>query len=103
MGGGHKGDNRVLRGGSWNNNGRWCRSANRNLNHPGNRNDNIGLRLARAQKGRSAFLTRPLSGPSLVDENQSRAAKTKRLPGMSVVGAERRRKLAGKPFFLGER
>jgi hypothetical protein len=41
----------VLRGGSWNNNGRNCRSANRNANHPDERNDNIGFRLARAQAG----------------------------------------------------
>jgi hypothetical protein len=38
----------VLRGGSWNNNAQNCRSANRNRNEPGNRNDNIGFRLARA-------------------------------------------------------
>jgi hypothetical protein len=43
------GDNRVLRGGSWNNNGRNCRSANRNNNEPDNANNNIGFRLARAQ------------------------------------------------------
>lgn len=60
---GRKSENRVLRGGSWNNNGRWCRSANRNGNHPGNRNDNIGFRLSRAQQGRTALLTRPLSCP----------------------------------------
>ncbi|MGH9839081.1 MAG: SUMF1/EgtB/PvdO family nonheme iron enzyme [Blastocatellia bacterium] len=36
---------RVLRGGSWNNNGRNCRSANRNRNGPGNRNNNIGFRV----------------------------------------------------------
>ena len=39
---------RVLRGGSWNNNGRNTRSANRNRNEPDNRNDNIGFRLASA-------------------------------------------------------
>jgi formylglycine-generating enzyme required for sulfatase activity len=39
------GSNRVLRGGSWNNNGRNCRSANRNNNEPSNRNNNIGFRL----------------------------------------------------------
>jgi len=45
---GVKGRERVLRGGSWINNGRNCRSANRNGNDPGNRNDNGGFRLSRA-------------------------------------------------------
>ena len=36
----------MLRGGSWNNNARNCRSANRNNNDPGNRNNNAGFRLA---------------------------------------------------------
>ncbi len=40
---------RVVRGGSWNNNGRNCRSAIRNRNEPDNRNDNLGFRLALAQ------------------------------------------------------
>jgi len=40
--------NRVLRGGSWINNGRNVRSAYRNMNEPGKRNDNIGFRLALA-------------------------------------------------------
>ncbi|MFZ4428352.1 MAG: SUMF1/EgtB/PvdO family nonheme iron enzyme [Saprospiraceae bacterium] len=39
------GTNRVLRGGSWNNNAENCRSANRNNNNPDNRNNNIGFRL----------------------------------------------------------
>jgi hypothetical protein len=39
---------RVLRGGSWDNNGRNLRSANRNHNHPDNRNHNIGFRLSSA-------------------------------------------------------
>jgi len=39
---------RVLRGGSWNNNGRNVRSANRNHNEPGKRNNNVGFRLALA-------------------------------------------------------
>jgi hypothetical protein len=43
-----RGANRVLRGGSWNNNGRNARSANRNRNTPDNRNQNIGFRLALA-------------------------------------------------------
>ncbi len=42
------GAGRVLRGGSWNNNGRNVRSANRNHNEPDNRNDTIGFRLAPA-------------------------------------------------------
>jgi retron-type reverse transcriptase len=41
-----QGSNRVNRGGSWNNNARNCRSANRDNNDPGNRNNNLGLRLA---------------------------------------------------------
>ncbi len=50
MGEGRTGDNRVLRGGSWINNGRNCRSAYRNNNDPSDRNNNIGFRLARAQQ-----------------------------------------------------
>jgi formylglycine-generating enzyme required for sulfatase activity len=34
-----------LRGGSWNNNGNNCRSANRNNNNPDARNNNIGFRV----------------------------------------------------------
>ena len=44
-----RGANRVLRGGSWINDGRNLRSAYRNNHDPGNRNDNIGFRLARAR------------------------------------------------------
>lgn len=44
---GHKGggSNRVNRGGSWNNEPRNVRSANRNRNTPDNRNNNLGFRL----------------------------------------------------------
>ncbi|MBD5359949.1 MAG: SUMF1/EgtB/PvdO family nonheme iron enzyme [Bacteroides sp.] len=35
-----------MRGGSWNNNASNCRVANRNNNTPGNRNSNLGFRLA---------------------------------------------------------
>jgi hypothetical protein len=45
-----RGANRVVRGGSWNNNGRKVRSAIRNRNEPDNRNDNIGFRLSLAQR-----------------------------------------------------
>lgn len=44
-----KGTNRVLRGGSWNNNAQNARSANRNNNTPDNRNNNVGFRPAQAQ------------------------------------------------------
>jgi hypothetical protein len=39
------GSNRVLRGGSWNNNASNCRVANRNNNNPSNSNNNNGFRL----------------------------------------------------------
>jgi formylglycine-generating enzyme required for sulfatase activity len=38
---------RVLRGGSWNNNGNNTRAPNRNNNEPTNTNNNIGFRCAR--------------------------------------------------------
>jgi formylglycine-generating enzyme required for sulfatase activity len=44
----------VLRGGSWNNNPQNLRSANRNHNPPGNRNNNVGFRLARTAPPRLA-------------------------------------------------
>ena len=40
------GNFRLLRGGSWNNNPRNCRSAIRNRNQSANRNNNIGFRVA---------------------------------------------------------
>lgn len=40
-----EGSNRVLRGGSWNNNARNCRVSNRNNNSPDNRNNNNGFRV----------------------------------------------------------
>ena len=46
------GDARVLRGGSWNNNGRNVRSANRNRNEPGRHDNDSGFRLALAPESR---------------------------------------------------
>ncbi len=40
------GSNRVIRGGSWNNDARNVRCAYRNRNDPANRNNNVGFRLA---------------------------------------------------------
>jgi len=40
---------RSLRGGSWNNNARNLRAANRNRNTPSNRNNNNGFRVALGQ------------------------------------------------------
>lgn len=45
-----QGSQRVNRGGSWNNDARNCRSANRNYNSPDNRNNNLGFRVAAAQR-----------------------------------------------------
>ena len=41
-----KGANRVYRGGSYFNKPRNCRPSYRNNNSPGNRNNNLGFRLA---------------------------------------------------------
>ncbi|MCE5250404.1 SUMF1/EgtB/PvdO family nonheme iron enzyme [bacterium] len=56
-----QGSNRVKRGGSWNNNARNCRSANRNRNNPSNTNNNIGFRVVRnpysnGESGHRVFL-----------------------------------------------
>jgi hypothetical protein len=40
-------ENRVLRGGSWNNKPNNVRAANRNNNNPDNRNNNIGFRISK--------------------------------------------------------
>jgi len=80
------GENRVIRGGSWNDNGRNARSAYRNHNGPGNRNDNLGFRLASARE--QACALDPIAIPSIAD------GKNESGPGM-LVGADRR--LAGNP------
>jgi hypothetical protein len=51
-----KGDNRVNRGGSWNNNAENCRVSNRNNNTPTNRNNNIGFRLSLQRMMRAGWL-----------------------------------------------
>ncbi|MGH9845766.1 MAG: SUMF1/EgtB/PvdO family nonheme iron enzyme, partial [Blastocatellia bacterium] len=46
------GSNRVNRGGGWTNDAVNCRSANRNNDAPGNRNDNLGFRLVSTSRSR---------------------------------------------------
>ena len=59
---------RVIRGGSWNNNGRNVRSAYRNHNSPDNRNNNLGLRLSLARQVIGIHLTtRSLSCFAMID------------------------------------
>ena len=48
---------RVLRGGSWNNNPQNLRSANRNRNTTGNRNNNIGFRVGSTLSARAGATT----------------------------------------------
>ncbi len=45
--GAESGGSRVLRGGSWNRSGRYCRSADRDLDLPSYRSYSFGFRLAR--------------------------------------------------------
>jgi len=54
-GSGAEGSNRVIRGGSWNNNARNARVSNRNNNTPDNRNNNLGFRLACNSKQQTDF------------------------------------------------
>ncbi|MFH1009583.1 MAG: SUMF1/EgtB/PvdO family nonheme iron enzyme [Candidatus Latescibacterota bacterium] len=42
-----KSSNRVVRGGSWNNDATWMRAGLRNNNTPSNRNNNVGFRAAK--------------------------------------------------------
>ncbi|WP_353485325.1 SUMF1/EgtB/PvdO family nonheme iron enzyme [Haliscomenobacter sp.] len=58
------GSNRVLRGGSWNNNPQNVRAANRNNNTPDNRNNNIGCRLANTGKQARIWLLYGSAGSS---------------------------------------
>lgn len=53
-----KGSNRVLRGGSWNNDAANCRTANRNTNAPTNRTNDNGFRLALNSAGKEAMALR---------------------------------------------
>ncbi len=91
------GSNRVNRGGSWNNNARNCRSANRNNNTPDNRNNNLGFRLASTQKLRDSvhswidreclFVSRCLSCSGNARTNSAKTAAAGSLTSRSKVAA----------------
>jgi hypothetical protein len=85
----------VIRGGSWNNNGSNCQAAIRNRNTPANRNNNIGLRLARAPRGpRRRYRTEPAALPFRQGFGPD-GQKDDEPPGVSS-----RRERSGWPFLL---
>ena len=53
---------RVIRGGSWDDGARSCRSADRNRNSPGYRLDNLGFRVSRVPAEAAAETQSPKSG-----------------------------------------
>lgn len=77
------GSNRVMRGGSWNSNARNVRAANRNANPPGNRNSNVGFRLARAQER----VGRPAPDPICTASGAVRGAGEEKAGAGVEVGA----------------
>jgi len=78
------GTDRVIRGGSWNDFGRNARSAYRNRNDPGNRDNDLGFRFALAREKQRTL--DPIGIPS------AQCGKKATAPGM-LVGTDRR--LAG--------
>jgi hypothetical protein len=62
----------LLRGGSWNNNPRNCRSAYRNHNQPDNANNNVGFRVVCLPQHPSQ--AEPLEGIPAGDQEGSRPA-----------------------------
>jgi hypothetical protein len=83
----------VIRGGSWNNNPRNDRSANRNRNEPGNRNNNLGFRLARAQQ--KWWIPRQTEPAAFRSRPAERRAKLVRGPPGAGSACER----SGRPHF----
>ena len=82
----------MIRGGSWRNNARNCRSAYRNRNDPENRNNNLGFRLARS----SADKVKLCQTEPAAFRAASCAAKTR--PWPSCVSSNR--ESSGRPFFV---
>lgn len=89
-----EGSNRVLRGGSWNNNARNCRASNRNNNNPDNRNNNNGLRLSLAQNAVSEdlLMNRESSCVSFSEtENEQFCTASYVMPVASRIGCRKPR------------
>ena len=85
------GSNRVIRGGSWNNNAQNCRSANRNNNNPSNNNNNNGFRLccsAAPQDGKLPAV------PAVVPFPQGTKS-----PRPAAAGSAERRERCGRGLF----
>ena len=98
----NSGSNRVKRGGSWNNNARNTRCANRNRNTPDNRNNNIGFRVVAVpparEIGRICLITVVQSVPIPVPARYP-APGLKDYPGRTCPGL---RRLVG-PFGFEDR
>jgi formylglycine-generating enzyme required for sulfatase activity len=112
------GSSRVSRGGGWPYDARYCWSVNRNNNAPGNRNDNLGLRLLstwRCQRVRFTDRTR-VPGPcpggtSCAGLGRTNSVVPRRLVGLlgaktaagtlTAAPGRRRRGLHVRPLSLG--
>jgi hypothetical protein len=70
---------RVVRGGSWNNDARNVRAACRNHNDPANRNNNLGFRPARAHEQAGWPVPEQAGFPAFPGHGRG-LAKTRRRP-----------------------
>ena len=83
-----RGSNRVNRGGSWRNDASNCRASYRNRNDPGNRNDNIGFRLASTLRHKRMKLSNPSTPVSRIAGNETtRAGAASKLTAHRGTGA----------------
>ncbi|WP_292994388.1 formylglycine-generating enzyme family protein [Nitrosomonas sp.] len=70
------GDSRVLRGGSWDRHGRYCRSAHRSLHDPSYRYDSFGFRLVRGHELQSVRSVRAGQQPAGSHAGGARGGQT---------------------------